>query len=44
MFLEIKKQNRNKNIFFVISRFFCLHYFSFLSVVHTRSPFSDFLA
>lgn len=44
MFLEIKKQNRNKNIFFAISRFFCLHYFSFLSVVHTRRHFSDFLA
>lgn len=44
MLIEIKKQNRNKNIFFTISRFFCLHYFSFLSVVHTRSPFSNLLA
>ena len=41
MFLETKKQNRNKNIFFAISRFFCVHYFSFLSVVHTQRHFSE---
>ena len=44
MFLEIKKQNRNKNIFFAISRFFLLALlFIPFSCSHSKSFFPTFL-